>query len=82
MYLNVLVLNLFHPGRFLPKNDKIYLDEQGQEVESADNRGGWEDDRPWYITLFDPFNIQGLVRERKERKPAMQNGTTEWNHKV
>ena len=81
MYLNVLILNLFHPGRFLPKNDKIYLDAQGQEVESAGDRGGWDDDRPWYITLFDPFNLQGLIRGYKESKAAKQ-GTIEGDLKV
>ena len=81
MYLNVLILNLFHPGRFLPKNDKIYLDAQGQEVESAGDRGGWDDDRPWYTTLFDPFNLQGLIRDYKEKKAAKQ-GTIEGTSKV
>ncbi len=70
MYVNVLILNLFHPGRFLPKSNKSYLDAKGQEVESAGDRGGWDDDRPWYITLFDPFNIQGLARDYQERKDA------------
>lgn len=73
MFLNVLILNLFHPGRFLPKNDKIYLDAQGREVESANDRGGWDDCRPWYITLFDPFNVQGLIRDYKERRATNQN---------
>ena len=70
MYLNVLILNLFHPGRFLPKSNKLYLDDKGQEVESANDRGGWDDDRPWYITLFDPFNIQGLANDYTERRAA------------
>ena len=73
MYLNVLILNIFHPGRFLPKSDRCYLDAKGQEVESANDRGGWDDDRPWYITLFDPFNVQGLIRGYKERKTAKQH---------
>jgi len=70
MYLNVLILNIFHPGRFLPRSDTLYLDAKGQEVESANDRGGWDDDRPWYITLFDPFNIQGLTQDYKERRAA------------
>jgi len=73
MYLNVLILNIFHPGRFLPKGDKTYLDARGQEVESAKDRGGWKDDRPWYITLFDPFNLHGLIHDHKERKAARQH---------
>jgi len=81
MYLNVLIFNLFHPGRYLPKNDKTYLDAQGQVVESANERGGWEDNRPWYITLFDPFNLQGLIRDRKETKAAKQR-TVEGDLKV
>ena len=77
MYLNVLILNIFHPGRFLPMSDRCYLDAKGQEIESADDRGGWDDDRPWYITLFDPFNIQGLVHGYKERKAAKQHAAEE-----
>ena len=81
MYLNVLILNFFHPGRFLPKNDKVYLNAQGQEVESAGDRGGWDDPRPWYITLFDPFNLHGLIHDYKDSKAAKQ-GTTEGALKV
>ena len=70
MYLNVLILNLFHPGRFLPQSNKLYLDAKGLEVESANDRGGWDDNRPWYITLVDPFNIQGLANDYTESRAA------------
>lgn len=64
----MIVLNIFHPGRYLPKTDKTYLDENGQEVES--DRAGWEDKRPFLQTLFDPFNIGGLVRTYRKKKRA------------
>ena len=73
MYLNILIFNLFHPGRFLPKSNRFYLDANGQEVESANDRGGWDDNRPWYTTLFDPFNVQGLIHRYKERRAAKQH---------
>ncbi|CCA75462.1 related to RTA1 domain protein, putative-Aspergillus clavatus [Serendipita indica DSM 11827] len=66
MLINVLVLNIWHPGRYLPKSNKIFLNENGQE-ESTD-RGGWDDNRPFIQTLLDPFNIQGLIRARREKK--------------
>ena len=71
MYLKVLNLNLFHSGRFLPKNDKIYLDAQGQEVESTGDRSGWDDDRPWYIALFDPSTSRAsFVGTRRVKPPS------------
>jgi hypothetical protein len=60
--INVLVLNIWHPTRFLPKSDKIFLNENNQEEESE--RGGWEDKRPFLVTLIDPFDIRGLIRNR------------------
>ncbi|KAG8839547.1 hypothetical protein FRB91_003409 [Serendipita sp. 411] len=71
MLINVLVLNFFHPARFLPKSNKIFLNENGQE-ESAD-RGGWDDKRPFFITLVDPFNLVGLLKEREEKKKRKDN---------
>lgn len=63
--INVLVLNIWHPTRFLPKSDTIFLNENNQEEESE--RGGWDDQRPFLVTLIDPFDIGGLIRNRRSR---------------
>lgn len=68
MLINVLVLNIFHPSRYLPQSDKVFLDENGHEQESE--RNTWEDKRPFLLTLFDPFDIGGLIRRRREKSKA------------
>lgn len=52
MLVNSFLLNAFHPGRFLPRNSKIYLDRDGvTEGEGL----GFVDER-WYLwTWLDPF---------------------------
>ncbi|CCA75463.1 hypothetical protein PIIN_09446 [Serendipita indica DSM 11827] len=75
MLINVLVLNIWHPGRYLPKSNKVFLNENGQE--ESTERGGWEDNRPFIHTLVDPFNIRGLLRERREKKKAEFHQLTE-----
>ncbi|KAG8836176.1 hypothetical protein FRC17_009519 [Serendipita sp. 399] len=66
MLINVIVLNVLHPGRFLPKSNKMFLNENGQEERGE--RGGWDDNRPFLLTLIDPFNIKGLIDDRAEKK--------------
>lgn len=66
MLINVTVLNIWHPTRFLPKTDKIFLNENGQEEETE--RGGWDDQRPFLVTLFDPFDIGGLIKARRAKR--------------
>jgi len=66
MLCNSVLINVFHPSRFLPPNNKIYLAEDGvTEIEGP----GFEDKRPFLLTLFDPFDIVGLVlgRDKKTR---------------
>ncbi|TLD17161.1 uncharacterized protein PgNI_02488 [Pyricularia grisea] len=56
MFLAIAVFNLFHPGQFLPSNNKIYLAQDGQtEIEGP----GWSDRRQFLMTLCDPFNLAG-----------------------
>ncbi|RDW86848.1 putative RTA1 domain protein [Aspergillus mulundensis] len=62
MYANTTMLNIFHPMRFLPRSNKIYLAKDGvTEVEGP----GFKDPRPWYVTFFDPFDIAGLIKGRQ-----------------
>ena len=59
MVLYTLWLNLFHPGRFLPRDCKRYLDIDG----GTERMGpGWVDERPTLLTVADPFNWLNDVR--------------------
>ena len=58
IFLDSLLLNVFHPARYLPKSNKIYLRRDGNEAEGP----GWQDKRPFVITLVDPFDLWGLLR--------------------
>lgn len=61
MGANTLLLNFRHPARYLPRNNKIYLAEDGvTEVEGP----GYEDARPYLVTLIDPFDLIGLYKGR------------------
>jgi len=76
MLCNSVLINTFHPSRFLPPNNKIYLAEDGiTEIEGP----GFEDKRPFLLTLFDPFDVVGLVRgaDRKNRYWEQQPGPTQ-----
>ncbi len=47
--------------RFLPRNNRIYLAEDGvTEIEGP----GYEDKRPFIVTFFDPFDIHGMLKGR------------------
>ena len=61
MLVNSVLLNVNHPGRFLPRSNKIYLARDGvTELEGP----GWVDKRPFLATLLDPFDLVGLFKGR------------------
>jgi hypothetical protein len=61
MVTNTYLLNFRHPMRFLPRNNKIYLAEDGvTEIHGE----GYEDKRPWYVTFLDPFDVVGMMKGR------------------
>jgi hypothetical protein len=64
MFINTAMLNTFHPARYLPRSNKVFLCQDGNtEVEGP----GWDSKRPFIATLFDPFDIVGLV-SRQDKK--------------
>jgi len=66
MLLNTVLLNAFHPGKRLPRSNSVFLDRDGV----TERRGpGWADDRPWIITVFDPFDAWGLLTGRDRKTP-------------
>lgn len=49
----------------LPRSNKIYLAMDGvTEIEGP----GYEDRRHFLLTLFDPFDIVGIIMNRKQVK--------------
>lgn len=74
-------LNLIHPGRFLPREHKRYLDADGRTERMGP---GWVDNRPKAMTYIDIFDFEGAIKgraedakfwERPEEWPACQDGT-------
>ncbi|KAL9014670.1 MAG: hypothetical protein Q9173_000678 [Seirophora scorigena] len=52
---------LYHPMKYLPNDNKIYLSRNG----TTERLGpGWEGSRPLMITLLDPFDIAGIFVKR------------------
>lgn len=66
MLANSGMLNWWHPGGYLPVGYKVFLARDGAEVEGR----GWVDERRWWVSVLDPFDVVGLVgglvRGRKE----------------
>jgi hypothetical protein len=59
MVINSYLMNVYPPGKYLPANYKIYLAMDGKtELEGP----GAADKRPFLLTLFDPFDVAGLVK--------------------
>jgi hypothetical protein len=57
MFVNTAMLNVFHPGKQLPRSNKVFVGKDGNELYGP----GWKDNRPFIQTLADPFDIIGLV---------------------
>lgn len=61
MLVNMVMWNVRHPRRYLPSDYHVYLERDGvTEVEGR----GWEDPRPVWQTVVDPFDIGGMLRSR------------------
>lgn len=65
MFSNTTLLNVFHPMRWLPQSNRIYLATDGvTEVEGP----GYEDPRHFLLTLFDPFDIVGMITKKGKKE--------------
>ncbi|KAK6608137.1 RTA1 domain-containing protein [Botrytis cinerea] len=74
MTCNTFLLNWRHPMRFLPRNNKIYLGEDGvTEIEGT----GYHDERKWWITFIDPFDIGGMFKGRNMHREFWEQGGVE-----
>ena len=72
MVLNTYLLNVRHPARFLPRKNNVYLAQDGKtEIEGP----GYKNDRNFVLTIFDPFDIIGLVRKKDRQNRFWENQT-------
>lgn len=70
MIVNTWIMNIWPPAKYLPQSNKIYLARDGvTELEGP----GWCDNRPFLLTLFDPFDIGGLITGKDKK-------TKFWEH--
>ena len=61
----VLLLALFHPGKYMPSNKMQYLDPVDGETERIGPGYSAADNRPLLITVLDPFNWGGMMKGRE-----------------
>lgn len=73
MYANTTMLNMLHPMTKLPKSNKIYLAKDGvTEIEGP----GCQDKRPFFMTFVDPFDLVGLVMNKKRHEVFWEEGNS------
>ena len=60
IFLFVLLLTSFPPGKYLPPNDKVYLDPR-DGTERVGPGFAQADKRPLWQTVLDPFNTRRLI---------------------
>ncbi|KAL8690869.1 MAG: hypothetical protein Q9218_003783 [Villophora microphyllina] len=65
MFANTVMLNIWHPMKYLPNDNKVYLSKDGVTERWGP---GWVDKRPFLITFVDPFDIGGLFTKRDNEK--------------
>ena len=64
MFINTALLNVWHPGKRLPPSNSTFLSRDGV----TERKGpGWGDDRPWIVTVFDPFDLWGLFKGKDKK---------------
>ncbi|KAL4983504.1 RTA1 like protein-domain-containing protein [Aspergillus falconensis] len=62
MVLFTYWINLLHPGQYLPRDKKRYLDFDGVTERMGP---GWLDSRSRFETFVDPLDLSGLMKKNK-----------------
>ena len=74
MLSNLIMMNVRHPRRYLPKSTKTYLAPDGvTEITGP----GYKDTRPFIITLVDPFDLIGLLAGRDKNTRFWETATVD-----
>lgn len=72
MLANQVLLNVRHPRLYLPRSTKTYLAQDGvTEVTGP----GYDDKRPFLVTLFDPFDVAGMIKGTKKSDKFWETAT-------
>ena len=70
MLVNSVMLNVWHPARYLPASNRVYLGRDG----AMEHEGpGWVDPRPWWASALDPFDLVGLVKGKDKTTAFWEN---------
>jgi hypothetical protein len=59
--LFVMLLAIFHPGKYLPPSSKIYLDPLDKTSWRVGPGFSKADKRPFWLTVLDPFGFFGIL---------------------
>lgn len=71
--LFVIILALFHPGKYLPRSSRIFLDPIDGKTERVGPGFSKADKRPLIVTIIDPFNLYGIVTGKGLKKHEFWN---------
>ncbi|KAK4140927.1 uncharacterized protein C8A04DRAFT_31472 [Dichotomopilus funicola] len=66
MLVNSVVWNVWHPGRFLPRDGVTYLEVDGTEARRVKRGENWAS-VVWMVANIATFGVLGLVFPRRER---------------
>lgn len=70
----LVLLNVFHPGKFFPEDSSIYLSTDGvREVKGP----GWSDERRWYWAVVDPLGVGDWVKAGNKGSRFWERDETE-----
>lgn len=73
MLINSFLMNFRHPLRFLPRDSRVYLTQDGSgEVVGP----GYEDMRFFLVAMVDPFDLIGLIMGRHRTKNFWKTNTS------
>lgn len=65
MLANVVLWNVRHPRRYLPRDHKVYLAKDGKtEVKGS----GWITNTPVWVTFVDPFGVTAILWDCMHRR--------------
>lgn len=71
--LFVIILAIFHPGKYLPRDSRIFLDPIDSRTERVGPGFSKADKRPLLVTIIDPFNLFGILTGKGMKRQEFWN---------